>query len=212
MRSPSDPLLASESQPLPPGQIYLPDEDDENTQSTEPLIARCRRSARNYLSSRFGHYLVLFLVSVDVACVFADFLIEIHVCELEKKYKHVPSGWGDAQEALSITGLVFSCLFMLELVAAVGSFGMSYFSSKFHIFDSAVIIVAFAIDVAMRGLVEELGSLVVVLRLWRVFKIIEELKSANADSLEEYEREIDRLKEENYLLRRRAEFGSDGVN
>lgn len=124
MRSPSDPLLASESQPLPPGQIYLPDEDDENTQSTEPLIARCRRSARNYLSSRFGHYLVLFLVSVDVACVFADFLIEIHVCELEKKYKHVPSGWEDAQEALSITGLVFSCLFMLELVVAVGSFGM----------------------------------------------------------------------------------------
>lgn len=123
MRSQSDPLLASEAQPLPPGQIYLPD-DDENTQSTEPLIARCRRSARNYLSSRFGHYLVLFLVSVDVACVFADFLIEIHVCELEKKYKHVPSGWEDAQEALSITGLVFSCLFMLELVVAVGSFGM----------------------------------------------------------------------------------------
>ncbi|GKZ37988.1 hypothetical protein AbraIFM66950_009880 [Aspergillus brasiliensis] len=88
---------------------------------------------------------------------------------------------------------------------------MGYFSSKFHIFDSAVIIVAFAIDVAMRGLVEELGSLVVVLRLWRVFKIIEELESANADSLEEYEREIERLKEENYRLRR-MEVGGGDVN
>ncbi|PWY81615.1 hypothetical protein BO94DRAFT_520338 [Aspergillus sclerotioniger CBS 115572] len=201
MRSSSDPLLTTEAQ-LPPGQIYLDDEDSPR----EPLVARYRRSARNFLSSRFGHYLILFLVSVDVACVFADFLIELHVCELEKRYSHVPAIWAESQEGLEIVGLVFSCLFMVELIVAVFSFGTSYFSSKFHVFDSLVIVVAFGIDVAMRGLVEELGSLVVVLRLWRVFKIIEELESASADSMEEYEREIERLREENDYLRERLEL------
>ncbi|PYI01591.1 hypothetical protein BO78DRAFT_473235 [Aspergillus sclerotiicarbonarius CBS 121057] len=205
MRSSSDPLLTIEAQTLPPGQIYLADQGS----LSESLIARYRRSARNFLSSRFGHYLILFLVSVDVACVFADFLIELHVCELEKRYSQVPAVWGEAQEGLEIVGLVFSCLFMVELMVAVSSFGTSYFSSKFHIFDSIVIVVAFAIDFALRGLVEELGSLVVVLRLWRVFKIIEELESASADSMEEYEREIDRLREENEYLRERLELGDE---
>ena len=118
MRSSSDPLLSTEAQ-LSPGEIYLEDEDSPR----EPLIARCRRSARNFLSSRFGHYLILFLVSVDVACVFADFLIELHVCELEKHYSHVPAIWAEAQEGLEIVGLVFSCLFMVELIVAVSSFG-----------------------------------------------------------------------------------------
>ena len=91
------------------------------------------------------------------------------------------------------------------MLSATNEIG-SYFSSKFHIFDSLVIVVAFGIDVALRGLVEELGSLVVVLRLWRVFKIIEELESASADSMEEYEREIERLREENDYLRERFEL------
>ncbi|KAE8394980.1 hypothetical protein BDV23DRAFT_178972 [Aspergillus alliaceus] len=80
---------------------------------------------------------------------------------------------------------------------------LSYLSSKFHVFDSLVIVVAFGIDVALHGLVEELGSLVVVLRLWRVFKVIEEIESVNHGTLEEYEHEIERLRQENTHLRQR---------
>lgn len=80
---------------------------------------------------------------------------------------------------------------------------ISYFSSKFHVFDALVIIVAFGVDVALHGIEEELGSLIVVLRLWRVFKIIEELQSAKEDTLEEYEHEIERLRQENTYLRQR---------
>ena len=47
----------------------------------------------------------------------------------------------------------------------------SYFHSWFHCLDATVITAAFAIDVLLRGVVEEVGSLVVVLRLWRVFKV-----------------------------------------
>ncbi|KAJ6014561.1 hypothetical protein N7540_009152 [Penicillium herquei] len=169
----------------------------------EPRIEQCRRSARNFLSSRWGHYLILLLVAVDVCCTFADFLIQLHVCELKQTRFGTDNGWEVTQDVLSISSLVISCLFMGELVVAALSFGMKYFSDWFHVFDSLVIIVAFTIEISLRGIGEELGSLVIVLRLWRVFQIIEELSSASEDSLEQYEQEIERLKVENSDLRDR---------
>lgn len=51
-------------------------------------------------------------------------------------------------------------------------------------------------------MLEELGSLVVVLRLWRVFKIIEELSAGAQDSIEPLHEQIDGLQEENDGLRK----------
>jgi voltage-gated hydrogen channel 1 len=76
----------------------------------------------------------------------------------------------------------------------------SYFSSKFHVFDAFVIVVAFVIDVGFRGAA---GSIVVVLRLWRVFKLLEELGTASEEVLEESNETIEHLREENARLKRR---------
>jgi cell division protein FtsB len=57
---------------------------------------------------------------------------------------------------------------------------------------------------------EEVGSLVIILRLWRVFQIIEELKSASEDTMEQYEKEIERLRQENSSLRKRLSRISGG--
>jgi hypothetical protein len=92
---------------------------------------------------------------------------------------------------------------MVELIASVLSFGLNYFKSKFHTFDAAVIVVAFIMDIALRGVVEEIGSLVVALRLWRVFKIIEEMGEVSAEMMERYEDELDTLKRENMKLKRK---------
>lgn len=167
------------------------------------FVPRTRAKTRAALSSKWGHYAVLFLVAVDVACVFADFLIELHTCGLRERHQTVDRRWDIAQEALGLVGLIFSCLFMVELIASVLSFGLSYFKSKFHTFDAMVIVLAFVMDVALRGVVEELGSLVVVLRLWRVFKIIEEMGEVSAEMMERYEDELDTLKHENLKLRRK---------
>ena len=73
-----------------------------------------------------------------------------------------------------------------------------------------MIVLAFILDVALRGLVEELGSLVVVLRLWRVFKIIEEMGEVSAEMMEKYEEELDNLKRENSVLKRKLKgYGSN---
>lgn len=73
-----------------------------------------------------------------------------------------------------------------------------------------MILVAFIIQVSLRGMEEEVGSLVIILRLWRVFQIIEELKSASEDTMEQYEKEIERLRQENSSLRKRLSRISGG--
>ncbi len=59
----------------------------------------------------------------------------------------------------------------LELLASIWAFGFKFFKSWFHCLDATVITVGFVIDVLLKGMLEEIGSLVVVLRLWRVFKV-----------------------------------------
>lgn len=96
--------------------LSLPDE--------EPLIVRWRRSARDFLNSRWGHYLVLLLVTIDVCCSFSEFLIQLHVCELKQNGYKVGHEWAVIEETLGIAGLVISCLFMVELIVSTLSFGM----------------------------------------------------------------------------------------
>lgn len=92
---------------------------------------------------------------------------------------------------------------MLELILAIWAFGPTYFHSKFHIVDALVVITGFALDLSLHGgVIEEAASLIVVLRLWRVFKIIEELSLGAQERVEEMEEEIERLKGENLALRR----------
>jgi voltage-gated hydrogen channel 1 len=68
-----------------------------------------------------------------------------------------------------------------------------------------VVVVGFVVDVLLHGILEEAASLIVILRLWRVFKIIEELSVGASEQTEEYEHKIKELEEENGLLRKQVE-------
>ncbi|KAL9126946.1 MAG: hypothetical protein Q9217_004086 [Psora testacea] len=72
-----------------------------------------------------------------------------------------------------------------------------YFKSWFHCFDAIVIIAGFIIDVCLKGIVEEAGSIVVVLRLWRVFKIVEELSAEASEQMATLVEQLNRLEKEN---------------
>ena len=86
-----------------------------------------RKQTRRVLSSIYGHYAVLLLVSMDVGCIFADFLISLYICDQScGKGDSAGDGLPKAQDALGIVGLVFSCLFMVELLASVWAFGFEW--------------------------------------------------------------------------------------
>lgn len=71
--------------------------------------------------------------------------------------------------------------------------------------DAAVILAGFIIDVLLRGTLEEIGSIVVVLRLWRVLKIIDELSAGAAEQMEPLSQRIEVLEKENGELEKEIE-------
>ncbi|KAE8445296.1 hypothetical protein EG329_013534 [Mollisiaceae sp. DMI_Dod_QoI] len=159
----------------------------------------CRGSVKTFLSSPAQHYTVLSLVSFDLLGIFADIIINLYQCD---EGDFAGPVWNDVREGLSVAGLVFSCLFMLELILSVWAFGLSYFKSKFHCFDAAVIVAGFITDVLLHGVLEEVASLVVILRLWRFFKIIEEFSVGAEEQMDGLELRIEQLETENEDLKR----------
>jgi len=169
--------------------------------SHDTTVRNTRQSVACFLSSKAGHYSVLGLVTLDVLAIIADFILNLFKCESEKEGPE----WDTALNALGILSLAFSCLFMLELIASVWAFGWSYFHSRFHCFDALVVLTGFVVDVLLHGILEEAASLVVILRLWRVFKIIEELSVGASEQTEELEHRVKELENENGLLRKELE-------
>ena len=71
--------------------------------------------------------------------------------------------------------------------------------------DATVIVVGFVIDMFLKGFPEEAGSLIVILRFWRVFKIIEELSAGASERLDSLREQVDSLRMENVELRTKVE-------
>jgi voltage-gated hydrogen channel 1 len=57
------------------------------------------------------------------------------------------------------------------------------------------------VDVLLRGVIEEVASLVVILRLWRVVKIIEELSVGAQEQMEDLVEKVTDLQRENEELK-----------
>ncbi|KAG4443450.1 hypothetical protein IFR05_001020 [Cadophora sp. M221] len=239
---------SSSSQPLLPS---LASQHPPPTYKT--LYKTCHLKTQTFLSSRYQHYLVLGLVSFDLLGIFADILIELYQCD----FPDASLQWNTVKQGLGIAGLVFSCLFMVELVLSVWGFGWrlfwislwnwsrkeqvppqvppksntflpfhryfinspisynppsqkpprltppspSYFHTPFHTFDALIILLSFTLDVLLHGILEEVASLVVILRLWRFFKIIEEFGVGAQEQMDGLELRIRQLEGENKLLR-----------
>lgn len=85
-----------------------------------------------------------------------------------------------------------------------------YLSSWFHLFDSIIIVLSFIVDITSRGLAQDIGSLVIVLRLWRLAKISEELVLGAAERMDLLEQQLDDLQHENNHLKAQLGFESAG--
>ena len=82
-------------------------------------------------------------------------------------------------EVFSIISLVITSLFLIEIPLASYAFGIQYYNpfgsrlhSSLHFFDAMVILVTFILEVVLRGKERELAGLLVVLRLWRLVKLV----------------------------------------
>ncbi|KAK5116671.1 hypothetical protein LTR62_007345 [Meristemomyces frigidus] len=206
MTAETTPLLPSDhahlQSPLPTPAQSLPQTQTSPHSPSPSTLHAARHQTARFLTSKYGHYAVLILVSIDVTSIFVDLLGQLLTCEGRIPLKE----GGVLQEVLGTLGLVFSCMFMLELGASVWAFGFGYFTTWFHCLDAIVILAGFIVDVVLKGVLEEVGSLVVTLRLWRVFKIIEELSAGAEEQMEPMQERLEGLEKENEGLRRQVEI------
>ncbi|KAK7754287.1 hypothetical protein SLS62_003866 [Diatrype stigma] len=171
-------------------------------------LGEARQASRRYLRSRTKHWVVLVLVVLDVAGILSDIFIGSITCDLGKKGEP----WvGATRQGLTTFSLVMSCVFMLELAVDLLADGLGYFKEKLHCFDAFVIVTGFAVDLLEHGVVEEIASLVVILRLWRFVKIVDEFSveasEQASEQTEDLRRQIDDLEKQNRRLR--ARIGDD---
>lgn len=93
-----------------------------------------------------------------------------------------PPGGAEAPawlEVLAHISLVITSFFLVEIPLALWAFGLRYYNpfgdvphAMLHIFDALIIITTFVLEVALKGRERELAGLLVVLRLWRLVKLV----------------------------------------
>ncbi|OLN85574.1 Voltage-gated hydrogen channel 1 [Colletotrichum chlorophyti] len=162
-------------------------------------FSQSRTTLQDILSSRAKHYAVLALVSLDVVTLMTNIFVELVACDMKQE----DEPWvKNTRHGLTLAGLVFSCVFLAELILCLFAFGLGYFSDWFHVLDGVVIATSFVVDVISHGVVEEIASLVIVFRLFRFVKVVEEMSMGAAERMEGLERQLADLRRENGEMKR----------
>ncbi|KAI0144068.1 hypothetical protein F4776DRAFT_661166 [Hypoxylon sp. NC0597] len=158
---------------------------------------RAQVATSRFMNSRTKHWLILVLIILDVAGILSDIFIALITCEIGIEHDE----WvAPTRNALTIFSLSLSCVFLVELFLSVFADGLGYFKSWFHSFDAFVIVVGFAIDLFEHNTAEEIASLIVILRLWRFVKIVDEFSVEASEQTEDLRKRIEDLETRNAAL------------
>jgi len=165
-----------------------------------------RERTGSRLKTRRFHTAVIAVIVVDaiLATVDVAFTIVNPACGRE----HWPPHW---VEVLAEISFAIACVFMLELLVTVWALGPQWFNpfghipfSVLHLVDAVIIIATFVLELVLRGAGRELAALLVILRLWRLVKLVGSVAVASGDLSEERAEELHAAKQE--LARVKAEL------
>ncbi|XP_042349797.1 voltage-gated hydrogen channel 1 [Plectropomus leopardus] len=131
-----------------------------------PTTLTFRESLQRLYSSERFQVLVVCLVVLDAIFVLAEVLIDLSIINV--KHGHI------APEVFHYLSLALLTFFMVELSGKLYAYRLEFFQHKFEVFDGVVVVVSFVLDIAVIFLEEAFTgmSLLILLRLWRVARII----------------------------------------
>ncbi|MEQ2169382.1 hypothetical protein GOODEAATRI_024685 [Goodea atripinnis] len=159
---------------LQPGQwvdeeLHVHSEELSPATGQYPTALTFRDSLRRlYTSDRF-QIAVVCLVILDAFFVMAELLIDLSVIKLE--HGHI------APEVFHYLSLSLLSFFMVELSGKLFVFRLELFYHMFEVFDAVVVVVSFVLDIVFifhEDAFDGMG-LLILLRLWRVARIVNEL-------------------------------------
>ncbi|TBU35827.1 hypothetical protein BD311DRAFT_772879 [Dichomitus squalens] len=185
----------SEQDPLlPTGNV--PDSGDYlESQSTLPAskYERAKAQTSEFLESYFLHYTVIALVLVDSACVLADLAYTFLSSDCTPIEGPETPLWLNILAEIS---LAITTVFLVEIPVTIWAQGIQKFNpfggvphAALHFFDAVVILTTFVLEVVLRGRERELASLLIILRLWRLVKLVQGI-AVSAGELDEEQAKV----------------------
>jgi len=188
-----------------------------------------RENVAHFLESRRLHTLILTLIAIDAACVIADIAYEFLVDGCQASENPI---W---LEVLANISLAITTFFLIEIPLALWALGIKFYVPFFgvphahlHLFDAVIVVTTFVLEFVLKGRERELVGLLVILRLWRLVKLVGgiavgagEVEEQVLEELEHTKRQLEgstaalaKAREENRKLRARVVWletgGSEG--
>ncbi|KAJ4488112.1 hypothetical protein J3R30DRAFT_3695759 [Lentinula aciculospora] len=157
----------SEQQPL------LQDAETGESSNTDSISFRERMAS--WLESPHFHKVVIALITIDAAIVLTDLGYTLLSPDCTPEGPEGPQ-W---LEILTHLSLGITAFFLLEIPLALLAFGLGYYNpfgpvphAILHDFDAIIIVTTFILEVFLKGKQRELAGLLIVLRLWRLVKLV----------------------------------------
>jgi hypothetical protein len=163
-----------------------------------------RARTAHFLEHPILHKSVITLIAIDAICVLADLAYTFLTpdCPAPESPEWL--------EVFAHISLAITTLFLVEIPLSLWALGLQYLNpfgtaphAALHAFDALVIVTTFTLEVALRGKEKELAGLLIILRLWRLVKLVGgvavgvgEIDERTIELLEETRRELEKTKVE----------------
>jgi len=193
--------MSDEQEPLLPS-THPPEQPEQTDESQAGLLSTWRVRVAEALESATVHKSILALIVTDAVCV----LIDLAYTLLSSECDTTPGGieapaW---LEVLSVISIVITTLFLIEIPLTLWSIGFEFYNpygrrfphASLHIFDAIIIVTTFVLEVVLRGKERELAGLLVILRLWRLLKLVGGVAVGAGELGEDTAKELRRVKSE----------------
>lgn len=140
--------------------------DLEETLKHGPLTLRQRLD--NVIHSHKFQAGIIVLVIFDVLLVLAELLFDLEIVKLAGEHQETVA------HALHYCSICILALFIIEVTVRIFVMRLTFFKHKLELFDALVVIVSFILDVVFRDRMDAASGvgLLVILRLWRVARIL----------------------------------------
>ncbi|KAG0086428.1 hypothetical protein BGZ93_005975 [Podila epicladia] len=205
-------ITSYHNQHISPHPLYgqRRDLDGSSSYRNKSCIDRFRYRLGKKIECRAAHLTILFLTIADIILVMLQIgasLLHPHMSEKEVWYL----------ELFSHLSLAIVSLFMLEILLKLFAFGPRYFWRgtphwALHLVDAVIILTTFLLEILLKGVSQEIGSLLIIFRLWRVVKLMGTIavgvsshEQEHAALLEARIRELEKELEEKTLRCQRLE-------
>ena len=151
------------------------------TELTDGLISVRRQMLQHFFHSAYWHRVLSGLIVMDLVVVLTDIIIILLTC-------HQDTGGHDGDHddhsvldrvlhVLPVISIILLSIFEIELMLNIYAFGCKYLKRFLHLFDVIIVTITLILEIIFHYIIEDtdvevIVSLTIILRLWRLVRVL----------------------------------------